>query len=103
MPAFRAIETRIGTELAQFSRYLWAQRVPHRIFDAPDGTQVLVVAREQDVAPVREAFARWRAGELALEDAAPPRKPRQAGSAAPGARSRSRSPASCSACWVPRS
>ena len=71
MPAFRAIETRIGAELAEFSRYLWAQRVPHRVFDAPDGTQVLVVAREQDVAPVREAFARWRAGELVLADAAP--------------------------------
>jgi len=75
MPAFRAIETRIGTDLAQFSRYLWAQRVPHRIFDAPDGTQVLVVAREQDVAPVRESFARWRAGELSLEDAAPAPQP----------------------------
>jgi GlpG protein len=75
MPAFKAIETRIGTELAQFSRYLWAQRVAHRIFDAPDGTQVLVVAREQDVAPVREAFARWRAGELSLEDAAPAPRP----------------------------
>ena len=71
MPAFRAIETRIGAELAEFSRYLWAQRVPHRVFDAPDGTQVLVVAREQDVAPVREAFARWRAGELVLAEAAP--------------------------------
>ena len=75
MPAFKAIETRIGTELAQFSRYLWAQRVAHRIFDAPDGTQVLVVAREQDVAPVRESFARWRAGELVLEDAAPASRP----------------------------
>ena len=71
MPAFRAIETRIGAELADFSRYLWAQRVPHRVFDAPDRTQVLVVAREQDVAPVREAFARWRAGELVLADVAP--------------------------------
>ena len=73
MPAFKAIETRIGTELAQFSRYLWAQRVAHRIFDAPDGTQVLVVAREQDVAPVREAFVAMEPALASLQAGKPAR------------------------------
>lgn len=73
MPAFRAVETRVGRELAEFSRYLWRQRVPHRIFDEAGGVQVLVVAREQDVQPVRDAFARWRRGELEIEAAAPAR------------------------------
>jgi GlpG protein len=71
MPAFRALETQLGAELAEFSRYLWAQRVPHRVFDAADGRQVLMVAREQDVQTVRDAFARWRRGELDLASAAP--------------------------------
>jgi len=71
VPAIRVVETRIGVELAEFSRWLWEQRIPHRIFDDEDGTQVLVVGREQDAAPVREAFARWRRGELDLGRRAP--------------------------------
>ncbi len=72
MRAHQAIETRVGAELAEFSRYLWKQRIVHRIFDTPDGRQVLVVTREQDVAPVRSAFERWRRGELqTLESSAP--------------------------------
>ncbi|HMV72565.1 MAG TPA: rhomboid protease N-terminal domain-containing protein, partial [Pseudomonadales bacterium] len=68
MSACVAIETRIGVELAEFSRYLWQRRIVHRIFDTPDGRQVLVVAREQDVADVRAAFERWRAGELPVAE-----------------------------------
>lgn len=68
MSACVAIETRIGVELAEFSRYLWQRRIVHRVFDTPDGRQVLVVAREQDVAEVRTAFERWRAGELPVAE-----------------------------------
>lgn len=77
MRAHQAIETRVGTELAEFSRYLWKQRIVHRIFDTPDGRQVLVVAREQDVAPVRSAFERWRRGELQMLESSAPHGGRQ--------------------------
>lgn len=63
-----ALETRIGSELAKFSRYLWKQRIVHRVFDTPDGRQVLVVAQEQDVDTVRAAFTRWQRGELQLDE-----------------------------------
>ncbi|MCG3169576.1 MAG: Rhomboid protease GlpG [Pseudomonadales bacterium] len=66
MSAHRAIETRIGAELAGFSSYLWRRRIVHRVFDTADGRQVLVVAREEDVAEVRSAFERWQRGELSL-------------------------------------
>lgn len=77
MRAHQAIETRVGAELAEFSRYLWKQRIVHRIFDTPDGRQVLVVAREQDVAPVRSAFERWRRGELQMLESSAPHGGRQ--------------------------
>lgn len=67
MPAYPALETRSGVALAEFSRHLWKRRIVHRIFDRPDGSQVVVVARPEDVAPVREAFERWQRGELEHE------------------------------------
>lgn len=70
MTAFRALETSIGSDLAEFSRLLWARRLPHRIFDEASGRQVLMVAREEHVALVRDLYARWRSGELSGQDAA---------------------------------
>lgn len=67
MPAYPALETRSGVALAEFSRHLWKRRIVHRIFDRPDGSQVVVVARPEDVARVREAFERWQRGELERE------------------------------------
>lgn len=70
MTAYRALETAIGADLAEFSRLLWARRLSHRIFDEASGHQVLMVAREEHVALVRELYARWRSGELSGNDTA---------------------------------
>ena len=72
MTAFRALETAIGSDLAEFSRLLWVRRLPHRIFDEASGRQVLMVTREEHVALVRELYARWRSGELSGRDLAGP-------------------------------
>lgn len=67
----RVIDTSCDEDLAPFSRYLWQQQVPHRIFEER-GRQILEVAREAHAVPVRNAHAAWRRGELRLEAIEPP-------------------------------
>jgi len=63
MSAYKAVDTAVGLRLAEFSRWLWAQRVAHRIVDH-EGRQIILVGSEEDVATVRAAFERWVRGEL---------------------------------------
>jgi len=65
----RVIETSMDEDLSLFSRYLWQNRVPHRIFEE-SGRQVVEVSDEQTAVPVRKAYQDWRAGTLVLESRA---------------------------------
>jgi len=62
----RAIETSLEEDLSLFSRYLWQQRVRHRIFEER-GRQVVEVAEAGAADPVRAAYRAWREGRLVLE------------------------------------
>ncbi|MCB1683770.1 MAG: rhomboid family intramembrane serine protease [Pseudomonadales bacterium] len=61
----RVIETSCDEDLAPFSRYLWEQRILHRIFEER-GRQILEVAEAAHALPVRNAHAAWLRGELRL-------------------------------------
>lgn len=74
----RVIETSSEEDLAPFSRYLWQQQVPHRIFEER-GRQILEVAREAHAAPVRNAHAAWRRGDLRLDAVERPAAPTGSG------------------------
>ena len=62
----RVIETSLDEDLSVFSAYLWQQRVRHRIFEE-SGRQVLEVAENEAVNPVRASYNAWRSGDLVLE------------------------------------
>ncbi len=62
----RVIETSLEEDLSLFSRYLWQQRVPHRIYEE-SGRQVVELSDGRWVDPVRKAYQDWRAGTLVLE------------------------------------
>ena len=66
----RVIETSLEEDLSLFSRYLWQQRVRHRIFEER-GCQIVEVADSDSVAPVQAAYKAWQAGNLVLQ--VPPR------------------------------
>jgi GlpG protein len=61
-------------DLSLLSRYLWQQRVPHRIFEER-GQQVVEVSDERAADPVRKAYRDWRAGTLVLEYRPPTASP----------------------------
>ncbi len=62
----RVIETSLEEDLSLFSRYLWQNRVAHRIYEER-GAQIVEVAEAHSVDPVRKAYQDWRAGTLVLE------------------------------------
>jgi GlpG protein len=62
----RVIETSLEEDLSLFSRYLWRQRVRHRIFEER-GRQVLEVSEDEAAEPVREAYRAWQNGALVLQ------------------------------------
>ena len=62
----RVIETSLEEDLSLFSRYLWQQRVRHRIFEE-SGLQVVELADERQADAVRKVYQDWRAGSLVLE------------------------------------
>lgn len=61
----RLVTVPIEEDLAPYSRHLWLQRIPHRVF-AEGGQQVLELARAEDAARARADYDAWRAGQLAL-------------------------------------
>lgn len=65
-PTVRAIETSTEEDLSLFSRYLWQQRIRHRIYEE-SGRQVVEIAEAGAADPVRAAYRAWREGRLVLE------------------------------------
>lgn len=61
----RVLEVPLEDDLAEFSRYLWDESIPHR-FHEEVGKQVLVVARADDAPRAREAYDAYRAGKLEI-------------------------------------
>ena len=66
VPTVRAIETTTEEDLSAFSRYLWQQRVRHRIFEE-SGRQIVELAEAGAADAVRSAYRAWRDGSLVLE------------------------------------
>lgn len=61
----RVIETTLDDDLSVFSRYLWQQRVPHRIFEER-GMQVVEVTDAAQSDTVSGAYQAWKSGSLQL-------------------------------------
>lgn len=64
-PFIRVLEVPLEDDLAEFSRYLWDESIPHR-FHEEVGKQVLVVARADDAPRARAAYDAYRAGKLEI-------------------------------------
>ena len=64
-PAIRVFEAPLEDDLAEFSRYLRDENIPHR-FHEEAGMQVLVVGMDDHAERAREAYAAYRAGELEI-------------------------------------
>jgi len=65
----RVIETSMSEDLSLFSRYLWQQRVRHRVFEER-GRQVLEVADPAQADSVRRAYDAFRSGRVQVREVA---------------------------------
>lgn len=63
MSDIRALDVSQEENLAEFSRLLWQQRIPHRLAESGD-RQVLWVGQESHAELARGLYQRWRQGEL---------------------------------------
>ena len=61
------IETTLDEDLSTFSRYLWRQKLPHRILENND-RQLLLVGSENDAAQVSRAYRDFLAGITELPE-----------------------------------
>jgi GlpG protein len=77
----RVIETSLSEDLSLFSRYLWQQRVRHRVFEER-GRQVLEVADPAQADAVRRAYEDFRSGQVQIREL--PRAAAAAAAPAPG-------------------
>lgn len=59
------IETSLEDSLQGFSRYLWEQKVPHRIVEN-EGRQLLLVGTENDAKQVSQAYKDFQLGKAQL-------------------------------------
>ncbi len=75
----RVIETALDEDLSLFCRYLWQQRVRHRVFEER-GMQVVELADPAQADTVRQAYEAFRSGRVQIREAGP-----AAGSPAAGA------------------
>lgn len=66
----RVIETSLEENLAVFSRYLWQERLAHRIFEER-GRQILEVRDDEAAERVRTTYDAWRSGAFTLEEMSP--------------------------------
>lgn len=62
----RVLQTPTDEDLSGFSRFLWTQRLRHRIYEE-SGVQVIEVADPAQSADVRQYYEQWRSGQLELE------------------------------------
>jgi GlpG protein len=70
----RVIETSLNEDLSLFSRYLWQQRVVHRVFEER-GAQVLEIRDPAQADAVRDAYRAWQSGRLRLQARPPAQRP----------------------------
>lgn len=62
----RVLETSTDEDLADFSRFLWGQRLRHRIYEE-SGLQIVEVEMAEDASEVRHHYNEWRAGHIVVE------------------------------------
>lgn len=67
MPQYIGLRFPLDTDLKAFSRFLWQQRIPHRIAEE-QGDQVLWVGSSAHADLVKELFERMQCGELVLPE-----------------------------------
>jgi len=60
---FRTIDASLDADLSEFSRLLWQQGISHRIVEH-DQRQLLLIARQDQIAQAMDSFRRWQDGEL---------------------------------------
>jgi len=60
---FRAIDESPDVDLSAFSRLLWQQGISHRIVEQ-EGCQMLLIARQEQVASALDLHRRWQQGEV---------------------------------------
>lgn len=65
----RVIETSVSEDLSLFSRYLWQQRVRHRVFEER-GRQVLELADPAQADLVKRAYEAFRSGQIQIREVA---------------------------------
>jgi len=65
--AVRVFDVSIDYDLSLFSRYLWQQNIPHRIYEEAD-KQVLWVAMPEHKELVLDAFEKLRSGEMRITE-----------------------------------
>jgi len=66
----RVIETALDEDLSLFCRYLWQQRVRHRVFEER-GMQVVELADPAQADTVRQAYEAFRSGRVQIREAEP--------------------------------
>ncbi len=80
----RVIETALDEDLSLFCRYLWQQRVRHRVFEER-GMQVVELADPAHADTVRQAYEAFRSGRVQISEAEPAAGSPAAGSPDAGA------------------
>ena len=66
----RVIETALDEDLSLFCRYLWQQRVRHRVFEER-GMQVVELADPAQADRVRQAYEAFRSGRVQIREVEP--------------------------------
>lgn len=59
---FRTLDASLDTDLSAYSRLLWQQGISHRIVEH-EGQQVLLIARQDQIAAALSLHERWQRGE----------------------------------------
>lgn len=66
---FRTIDASPETDLSGYSRLLWQQGISHRVVEH-DGRQLLLIARQDQIAAALSLHKRWQSGEIRPADGA---------------------------------
>lgn len=60
---FRTIDVSLDADLAPYSRLLWQQGISHRVVEQ-DARQLLLIARQDQIAAAMALYQRWQRGEV---------------------------------------
>jgi GlpG protein len=66
---FRTLDASLDTDLSAYSRLLWQQGISHRIVEH-EGQQVLLIARQDQIAAALSLHERWQRGEASPAEGA---------------------------------